>query len=654
MRHKPGTKTEKPPADATDAALQPSLPAAPAPTPIASFKGLDFFDWGAGWPPDTVGDVGPNHYIQAVNTSLGIYSKTGTQLAAFTFDNFFSGTGTPCDDSNNGDPIVNYDPLADRWIISDFAFVGDVGPYYQCFAVSKTNDPVAGGWWLYGIFIDDTELHDYPKLGVWPDGIYMSANMFDDVDGFVGVRVWAFNRDDLYSGAPVRQISFILDSNSWSLLPSNFRGTPPPPGTPNYFVSYQENFPQLTGNTLFVRKFSITSWSPAAATFTGPTNVTVAQYREPPYLAPTVPQLGGELLDSLGDRLMMQNQYRNINGVESLWNNHTVIVPSAGPQHAIRWYQLNVTGGTIATTPVQQSTYSPDTNFRWMGSLAVDKNGNMALGYSISSSAMFPAIRYAGRLATDPLNQLPQTETALINGDLSQTGGFNRWGDYSAMSVDPADDCTFWYTQEYLETSAEVQPPYTAAQAWQTRIGSFKFPSCVAAPVQLVSVVSRKVHGPAGPFNIGLPLTGDPGIECRTGGADNEHTVIFTFANPLTAVGGVSMTGTGDASGAIGTDPRQYIVNLEGVTTEQVIRINLTNVSDSAGRSSASVSVSMIVLAGDTNEDKRVNVGDTNQTRARAGQLTNNTNKRSDVNLDGRVNVGDTNFVRAHSGDFVP
>jgi hypothetical protein len=184
-------------------------------------------------------------------------------------------------------------------------------------------------------------------------------------------------------------------------------------------------------------------------------------------------------------------------------------------------------------------------------------------------------------------------------------------------------------------------------------ISNVNFTITSPAP-QITSAVSRKIHGPAGPFNIGLPLVGDPGIECRSGGTNDQHTIIVTFANTLTGVSGVNVTGTGNASGAIGTNPRQYIVNLNGVTNEQLITVNLLNVTDSAGNGSSTIPISMIVLAGDTNADKRVNVGDTNQTRSRAGQLTNDTNKRSDVNLDGRINVGDTNFVRAHSGDFIP
>lgn len=642
-----------------DHALQLSLPAAPMPTPSASFKGLDYFTWGDGHPPDTVGDVGLNHYIQAVNTSIGVYGKTGARLAAFTYNAFFQnsgGTGTLCDTDNYGDPVVNYDTLANRWIISDFALKtnaqgNSVGPYYECIAVSKTSDPIAGGWWLYAVLTDPTVFPDYPKLGVWPDGIYMTANMFDDVDGFVGVRLWAFNRDDLYSGAPLRQIVFNLDFNQWSLLPSNFRGTPPPAGRPNLLTSMQENI-QFGGSNIRVHKFAISSWSPPAATLTGPTNVAVTTYRLAPYLAPYVPQLAGETVDTIGDRLMMQNQYRNIGGVESLWNMHTVIVPTAGPQTAIRWYQLNVTGGTVATAPVQQSTYSPDTNYRWMGSLGVDKQGNMAMGYSTSSAAMFPAVRYAGRLAGDPINTLPQTEGSLIEGTGSQNAGFNRWGDYSAMSVDPADDCTFWYTQMYYDLAG------SPTGDWQTRIGSFKFPSCVGItppPLLLANAASRKTHGGAGTFGVNLPLTGTPGIECRTGGANGDYTVAMTFTNPLTTVASATSS-CGSASGAIDSgDSFTYIVNVTGCSAAaQTISVGATGVTDNQGNVPIAASVNMSILLGDTNADTSVNSADISQTKSQSGNAVDATNFRQDVNTDGNLNSADISLVKSKSGTALP
>src|SRR3990172_11009543 len=190
---KPPFRGEMPPARRLPPREQPQAPdpvrqsqpaIASMPSPSQSFKGLDLANWGAGWPPDTNGDVGPNHYIQTVNTSVGIYSKAGTQMAAFTYDTLFAaaGTGTPCDNNNQGDPIVLYDQLADRWIVTDFAWSNiNSGPFYECIAVSKTGDPVSGGWWLYGFLAHSKYINDYPKLGLWPDGIYMSANLFSRV-----------------------------------------------------------------------------------------------------------------------------------------------------------------------------------------------------------------------------------------------------------------------------------------------------------------------------------------------------------------------------------------------------------------------------------------------------------------------------------------
>ncbi len=195
-------------------------PSAPAPAPMDNFAGLDFADWGSGWPPDTVGDVGPTHYIQMVNSSVGIYDKsTGTRLAAFLLDSFFSlgSYGNLCDTDNFGDPVVLYDSFEDRWVISDFAFQLDnqqnvVNPpgAFECIAVSKSGDPVAGGWNFYYLNFTDG-LNDYPKLGIWPDGIYMAANMFDFAasGSFQNSRVWALNKQQMYAGdASVQVVQF--------------------------------------------------------------------------------------------------------------------------------------------------------------------------------------------------------------------------------------------------------------------------------------------------------------------------------------------------------------------------------------------------------------------------------------------------------------
>ena len=438
-------------------------PLAAAPAPLASFKGLDLQNWGAGWPPDTHGDVGPTHYIQAVNTSIGIFDKaTGTRLAAFTFDNFFiaAGGSGACATLNYGDPIVLYDQVSGRWIITDFAFAGNgtTPPYYECIAVSKTADPVSGGWWLYTVTASTTALNDYPKLGIWNDGIYMSANMFTGGASYGGVKVWNFNRDDLISGAALRSVSFTLGTSYFSLLPANLKGAAAPAGTPEYFMSdYGSN------TSMKLWKFTTNWTTPTSSTFTGPQSFAVASFTRP--ASNSVRQLGSTVrLDTLGDRLMSNLQYRNINGTQSLWVSRTAKISTSS--YGIRWMEVRNMSGTPSV--YQQGTYAPNAAYRWMPSLAVDKFGNMAVGYSVSTSTMYPAIRYAGRLSTDALGTLGQTETTLIAGTGAQTS-YNRWGDYASMSVDPVNDCTFWFTTEYYETTGTN---------WQTRIGSFKFPGC--------------------------------------------------------------------------------------------------------------------------------------------------------------------------------
>jgi hypothetical protein len=464
--------------------------AAPAPGPSTSFDGLAYNDLcggvqcGAGHPPDTNGDVGPTYYVETINTAIGIFDKaTGTRVAAFTFDALMSqgSFGNLCDTDNYGDPVVLYDTFTDRWVITDFAFQVDssgniVNPpgAYQCFAISQSGDPVAGGWYFYSLHITDA-LNDYPKLGIWPDGIYMSANMFGFTAGgsFKNVRVWALEKSQMYAGQSAQAVSFdvgkVTGQSPFTMLPSNARaqtGTPPA-GRPNLFTGL------LDYNAIRVWKFHVDWANTANSTFTGPsTSLTGASWSLPPS---TVPSQGGNALDTLSYRLMVQNQYTNLGGVESLWDAHTV-QGSSSTQAAVRWYQVPVTGGTVGNT-LQASTYNPDSANRFMPSVDVNRNGDMAIGYSVSSASLYPAIRYAGRLAGDAASTITLSETSLIEGTGTQVGNCGasaceRWGDYSAMTLDP-DGCTFWYTSEYYATSGLNH---------HTRIGSFRYPGCTDAP----------------------------------------------------------------------------------------------------------------------------------------------------------------------------
>jgi hypothetical protein len=481
----------------------------PMPAPTQDFAGLNFSDTcggvqcGGGWPPMANGAVGRDHYIQAVNSAYAIYSKTGTLLASFTQNQFFAAAGeNPCNGSSGGDAVVLYDQIADRFILTNRAGGTDAGgfpipPFFQCIAASKTSDPVSGGWWLFALRMDPGAtglppvgaLNDYAKFGLWTDCLYMGANEFFMPGGtptgvFIGHAVAAFNRADLYNGTPLTwSLGFSSGGNPRFLpVPANMSGIRsqalPPPGTPNYFVSQ--------GPSSFrVRTFAAGP-NCGGATVGPPVNVSQAGYTVP--AGNVVPQPGTtNLLDALDDRVMQKVQYRRVGATESLWIVHNAQT-TVGPDTTVKpqWAQIDVTGGAIGATPVQQEIFTPDTTLnRWMGSLAVDHEGNMALGYSTSNGVApnFPSIAYAGRLASDPLNTLPQSETELIAGAGSQThqcggGPCHLWGDYSGMSIDPADDCTFWYTNQYYES-----PANGASGNWQTRIGAFKFPSCT--PVSL-------------------------------------------------------------------------------------------------------------------------------------------------------------------------
>ena len=489
------------PAPSGPALTSGNLAVAAMPAVTHNFAGLSYNSsctggqCGAGIPPDTNGDVGPRHYIQAVNSAFAIYNKSGTRLAAFTEDALFAGSAArtgKCDGHSQGDPVVLYDQLANRWILTNFAFSVNafgypIAPFYQCIAVSKSGDPVAGGWWLYGLRTDTGlsgqpptgTINDYPKFGIWTDCLYYAANGFNLSGSYVGGEFGSFSRTNMYSGAGLTgAFGFAASSNDYfTMIPSNLSAPGaaglPPSGTPNYFVHES-----LTVWSFKVRKFT-PGTNCSAGSLGAATEVTQANYTVP--ASNIVPQPNtGTKLDSIGDRLLQKVQYRRVGSAESLWVTHTFRSSSGGPTGQ-QWAQINVTGGSISTTAVQQQLYDPgDGLYRWMGSIAADRRGNAAIAYSISgsSSPNFPSIAYAGRLASDPLNQLPQGEAKLVTGAGSQVnncGGApcHRWGDYSSMSIDPVDGCTFWFTNEYYASQTAGN-----SGAWNTRIGSFKFPSC--------------------------------------------------------------------------------------------------------------------------------------------------------------------------------
>jgi hypothetical protein len=426
-------------------------------------------------PPDTVGDVGPDHYIQMVNSAFSIFDKSGNLLAGPTLINgLWSGFGGPCETLNNGDPIVRYDHLADRWLLSQFALPGGNQGFFECVAVSRTADPVSGGWFLYAFPTTDADgqpvFPDYPKIGVWPDAYYMGTQRSFPGGG---LDVWAFERDQMLMGAPAGLVQFSIPAPSLFLMPSDLDGSPPPAGTPNFFLR-QVDGERFGGNDrLEVFAFSVDWTNPAASTFVQVSSIGTDPFDSvlcsPTLIGSCIPQPGvSQRLETLTVWPMWRLQFRNFDSHETMVINHTV--DANGRDHAgVRWYELRRAPGG-AWSIFQQGTYAPDQEHRWMGSIAMDSSGNIALGYSVSSDEVFPGIRHTGRLASDPPGTMSQPETVIVDGAGSQTHSSTRYGNYSSMDVDPVDDCTFWYTSEYYDA--------TSAAGWKTRIASFRNPEC--------------------------------------------------------------------------------------------------------------------------------------------------------------------------------
>jgi len=472
-------------AGAPDTAVQSSPPSPSVPAGLTNFEGINNVD--GVLPPDTNGDIGPNHYVQTVNLSFAIYTRTGFLLYGPADTNtIWSGFGGACQSTNNGDPIVLYDHLADRWLISQFALPNfPFGPFHQCIAISQTGDPT-GAWHRYAFLYSNTKMNDYPKFGVWPDGYYMTANQFNQASlGWGGQGVVAFERDKMLLGQPARMVYFDLyntDPNLGGMLPADLDGLAPPAGAPNYLLALDDTTWGYPADQLELWEFDVNWTTPLSSTLTKTLTLPTVPFNPNMcgYARNCIPQPGTAVkLDAISDRLMYRLQYRNFGTHQTLVTNHTVDA-NGSDRAGIRWYELRKSGGAWSIN--QQSTYSPDTNHRWMGSAAMNGQGSIGLGYSMSNaSTKYPSIDVTGRLSSDALNTMTQGELEIRTGTGSQTHSASRWGDYSSLSVDPTDDCTFWYTTEYLQT--------TGSAPWRTRIGSFTVGSCVpVTPIHDVAV----------------------------------------------------------------------------------------------------------------------------------------------------------------------
>jgi len=408
-------------------------------------------------PPDTNGSAGKSHYVQWVNTGFAVFDKkTGKPVLGPLDGNLiWSGFGGNCEHFNDGDPIVLYDKIADRWLLTQFAVSGT--PFSQCIAVSTSPDPT-GTYARYEYQFQD--FNDYPKFGVWPDAYYGTFNMFRD-NSFLGAKACAFDRGKMLSAQQARMVCFDVNGQG-GLLPADQDGaTLPPAGAPNYLLN-------IGNNELNLWKFHVDWAHTANSRLTGPTPVATAPFevacRNAPISGQCVAQPGtSEMLDTLSDRLMFRLAYRKFANHESLLVNHAVVV---GSSSGIRWYELRDPGGNPKI--FQQGTYAPDNAFRWMASIAMDKAGDMLMGYSESSSSVFPGIVFTGRSANDPLNQMAIEQRAEKGSGVQQNP--DRWGDYASMSVDPNDDCTFWFSTQYVSATGQFN--------WSTKVEPVRFASC--------------------------------------------------------------------------------------------------------------------------------------------------------------------------------
>ncbi|MCB1583770.1 MAG: fibronectin type III domain-containing protein, partial [Xanthomonadales bacterium] len=551
-----------------DGALQSVMGALPGPVKVADFFAMDNIAGVS--PPDPAGDVGPNHYVAMTNLFFAVFDKAGTVLYGPAANNtVWSGFGGACEAENSGDPIVLYDQISDRWLLSQFTSAGP--DYYNCVAVSTTPDPT-GSYYRWAVRNNGSGsdlFPDYPKYGVWSDGFYISTRDFDS--GYAGVGVYALKRDDIVNGVPNPTIIYFFVDRStdpWQvgdgLLPADIDGsTLPPPGSPQYFVGTMDD-----GGPYGAAQDAISFWefhadfdTPANSTFTRTAIIPIASY-DTQYPCGggrnCIPQAGTtNLVDiqSYRQRALHRLAYRNFGTHESLVTNQSVeAAPSVG---GIRWWEIRDPDNS--PTLYQEGTYAPGVNdgiHRWMASIAMDQEGNMGLAYSASSSSINPAIRFTGRLASDALGVMDRTEGSIIDGTGSQTTN-QRWGDYTSTNIDPVDDCTFWHVNEYYDSNGGD---------WQIRVGSFKFNECGDPGFTLSSPDSDMAIcvGDDANFDINAGSIGQyDGVVTLVGSGEPAGSVASFTVNPIPSLPGstvLNITNTGlITSGA-------YTINVAGTS----------------------------------------------------------------------------------------
>jgi hypothetical protein len=503
-------------------------------------------------PSDSNLAVGPNDIVEVVNVQFAVYSKTGATLAGPTnIQTLFSPLGGVCA-GTVGDPVVLYDRPANRWVIS---MIGAGSSYGECVAVSKTSDPT-GAYYLYGYAAFGSNLNDYPKLSTWAtttNSAYLSTYNIFSSNAFLGADLCGFDRTKMLAGnASAALLCQMTPDTEGSYLPSDMDGpTPPVDGTPGLFITWQNNNP----GQLYLRKLTL-NFSAGTATLSSPTTISVANTN----LAcgdggQCVPQQGTtQTLDTLGDRMMYRFAVRHFSDHDRAVVNHAVGVNSSGTPVAVRWYELYDPAGTVTLN--QQGTFAPDSTYRWMASLAEDKVGDIGLGYSASSSDIYAGIRFTGRMPSDSLGTM-ESEDTILQGTGAQVGSYAyRWGDYTAMQVDPSDDCTFWYVDQYQAVTGTFD--------WSTNISSFAFPTCTGLPAFFLAASPGSVSvGDGGTGTSAISIAPDNGFNGSvTFSAANLPGGVTATFNPNPATSSSTVTFTASPTAPVGT----YTVNVNGVS----------------------------------------------------------------------------------------
>lgn len=565
-------------------------------------------------PSDSNMAIGPNNIVEIVNVRWAVYDRSGNIAAGWpkTLGSIWSAMGGICT-SNGGDPIAEYDKMADRWLLSQIGMSGS--NYAECVAISTSPDPT-GSYYLYEIDYGTT-LNDYPKWSVWPtasNSAYLfTANLFAGAKTFTGAQLCAYDRAKMLAGNALAAGVCFTISNDSSYLPADLDGsTPPLDGTPAYFMTFE----------------TLSSWrtytiAPNFASSTGTLSqvtpdINVPSFNEACSGGTCIPQSGTtEKLDSLADRPMYRLAFRNFGDHQSIVANHSVAT-SGTSGSGVRWYEFRMTPPSVSGVfnLYQTGTFAPDSSYRWMGSIAMDQNGDIGLAYSASSGSIHPAIRHTGRIPTDPLGAM-ETEGSLLEGPGSQTSGLSRWGDYSDIRIDPLDDCTFWYVNQYLPSNGTFN--------WTTFVGSFKFPNCGAPPVPDYTV------------------SANPGsLTAVQGGPQQDSTISVTSINGFNSAVGLAVTGcpngatcsldssslTPSANGTVNTTLR---VTATTSVSPGTYTLTITGTASGAGPHSATVSLTVTAPTPDFTSSvptsitiTRGNTGTFNLTAKSTGTTTTN------------------------------